>query len=326
MAEAPLLHLGNDATVGGRLHRFAAAWSGDRWAKSIVTQGLRWEWDPSPPPLRDLIPQRKNVVLEGYVSEMLEKGAVVPFEGQGVQNHLFTRPKKGTDKLRCILNLSRLNDLIPCPSFKMVTVRDVRACLPPSSWMTSLDLSDAYWHIPIAKNYQKYLAFALPMPDGQNTFAFKAMPFGLNIAPRIFTALCAVLVQRLKKGGVQVFAYLDDWLVLAPSEAEARAATAKVRRTLEKAGFILNEGKSKLTPTQTIEWLGWTWRTTDMTISYPPEKVALLRERVTAFVQQTATSIVQVESLVGFLNWVTTVDPIGRIKLKEVIQLQGTLA
>ena len=49
-----------------------------------------------------------------------------------------------------------------------------------------------------------------------------------------------------------MFAYLDDWLVVAPTEAEARAATAKVRRTLEKAGFVLNEGKSKLTPTQSI--------------------------------------------------------------------------
>ena len=45
-----------------------------------------------------------------------------------------------------------------------------------------------------------------------------------------------------------------------------------------------------------------------------------------AFCHQTAVSRFQVESLVGFLNWVTTVDPIGRIKLKEVIQLQRTLA
>ena len=64
-----------------------------------------------------------------------------------------------------------------------------------------------------------------------------------------------------------MFAYLDDWLVMAPSEAESRAATAKVRRTLKKAGFILNEEKFKLILTHSIEWLGWTWRTTDMTIS-----------------------------------------------------------
>ena len=63
-----------------------------------------------------------------------------------------------------------------------------------------------------------------------------------------------------------------------------------------------------------------------MTISYLAEKVALLRERVATFIQQTAVTRVQIESLVGFLNWVTTIDPIGRIKLKEVIRLLGILA
>ena len=63
-----------------------------------------------------------------------------------------------------------------------------------------------------------------------------------------------------------------------------------------------------------------------MTLSFPSEKVDLLRERVKTFVAQTTISRLQVESLVGFLNWVTTVDPIGRIRLKEVIRLEGTLA
>ena len=187
------MHPGNEPRVGGRLLEFAVAWNGDPWAKSIITQGLRWRWT-SPPPLSDLVPQKASDVLVGYVLEMLRKGVVVPFSGKGVQNHLFSRPKKGTDKLRVILNLSRLNDLIPCPSFKMVTVQDVRACLPVRSWLTSLDLKDAYWHVPIAPSFQKFLAFSLSMPNGQSSYAFKAMPFGLNIAPRLFTSLCAVLV------------------------------------------------------------------------------------------------------------------------------------
>ena len=63
-----------------------------------------------------------------------------------------------------------------------------------------------------------------------------------------------------------------------------------------------------------------------MTLSLPPEKIDLFRERVTSFVQQTTVSRLQVESLVGYLNWVTTIDPIGRVKLKEVVRLLGTLA
>ena len=238
----------SDEKVGGRLRKFAAAWVGDRWARSIVAHGLRWRWKRRPA-LGRLIPQRASPILANYVQEMLDKGVIVPFDGRGVQNHLFSRPKKGTDKLRVILNLSHLNLQIPCPSFKMVSIQDVRLSLPQGAWMTCIDLKDAYWHVPIARSFQKFLAFSLPTADGQNSFAFQAMPFGLNIAPRIFTKLCAVLVGRLKERGVEVFAYLDDWLVVATSEKESRAATARVTRLLAKVGFILNETKSHLTPT-----------------------------------------------------------------------------
>ena len=316
----------NDSRVGGRLRQFAGAWVEDRWARSITAHGLRWRWEGRPPPLKELKPQRASPVLVDYVKEMLDKGAIVPFNGRGVQNHLFTRPKKGTDKLRVILNLSHLNRQIPCPTFKMVSVQEVRLSIPQGAWLTCIDLRDAYWHVPIAKSFQKFLAFSLPMPDGQNSFAFQAMPFGLSIAPRIFTKLCAVLVRRLKERGVEVYAYLDDWLVVAESEKESRAATARVVRLLEAVGFILNRDKSHLTPTQSIEWLGWTWSTKDLQISYPLNKVATLTQRVEAFCHQSAISRVQLESLVGTLNWVTTIDPIGRILLKEVTRLQSSLS
>ncbi|XP_068203583.1 uncharacterized protein [Palaemon carinicauda] len=43
------------------------------------------------------------------------------------------------------------------------------------------------------------------------------MPFGLNVAPRIFTKLADAIVQQLRIQDVQVMAYLDDWLVWATS-------------------------------------------------------------------------------------------------------------
>ena len=188
---------------------------------------------------------------------MLAKNVIAPFRGKGVQNHLFSVPKKGTDKRRVILDLSRLNLQIPCPSFKMVSVKEVRRCIPPNAWLTSIDLKDAYWHVPIAPQFRKFLAFALP----EGTFAFQAMPFGLNIAPRTFTKLTAVLVAQLREMGIQCFAYLDDWLVVAESLAEATHHTEQVVRVLTNAGFIINREKSSLVPSQSIEWLGWTWDT-----------------------------------------------------------------
>ena len=76
----PLLTTSSDAKVGGRLRNFAAAWVGDRWARSIVAHGLRWRWKQRPA-LRNLIPQNASPTLVKYVGEMVDKGVVVPFNG-----------------------------------------------------------------------------------------------------------------------------------------------------------------------------------------------------------------------------------------------------
>ena len=259
-------------------------------------------------------PQRSSPELSEYVREMISKQVVVPFSGRGVQNHLFSVPKKGTTKRRVILDLSRLNLQIPCPSFKMVSVKEVRRCIPPNAWLTSIDLKDAYWHVPIAPQFRKFLAFALP----EGTFAFQAMPFGLNIAPRTFTKLTAVLVAQLREMGIQCFAYLDDWLVVAESLAEATLHTEQVVRVLTNAGFIINREKSSLVPSQSIEWLGWTWDTRSLRLVFPAAKVKALVSRLDAFVSSATFTRRSLESVVGYLNWVVSVDMVGRISLKQV--------
>ena len=50
-------------------------------------------------------------------------------------------------------------------------------------WVTSLDFSDAYFHIPISKRSRKYLRFFL----NNQTYQLMALPFGLATAPLEFT-------------------------------------------------------------------------------------------------------------------------------------------
>ena len=52
---------------------------------------------------------------------------------------------------------------------------------------------------------------------GQETL-FKAMLFGLNIAPQIFTSLINCVIKVLHLQGVQAVAYLDEWQVWAPTK------------------------------------------------------------------------------------------------------------
>ena len=91
------------------------------------------------------------------------------------QWRLFTVHKKGTDNLRIIVDLSHLNKLIHCPTFKMLTLKKVKMLLPLDHFTASLDQKDGYWHIPITPKKRPYLGF-----EYQNTrYQFRAMPFGL---------------------------------------------------------------------------------------------------------------------------------------------------
>ena len=50
-------------------------------------------------------------------------------------------------------------------------------------WSTSIDLANAYYSVPKAPEFQKYLAFTL----GDRIFVFQVLPFGLSLAPWAFT-------------------------------------------------------------------------------------------------------------------------------------------
>ena len=95
-------------------------------------------------------------------------------------NRLFLMAKS-TGGDRVVINLSALNLRITCPTFKMQTVAKVRNSVPSGALFTSIDLSDAFHHLPIHPRFQKYLAFT----HKGKLFFFQAMPFEINIGPRI---------------------------------------------------------------------------------------------------------------------------------------------
>ena len=65
----------------------------------------------------------------------------------------------------------------------------VKDFLKPNYFMTKLDLSDAYYSIPIDKHSRHYLQFIF---EGK-LYQFKVFVFGLNTAPRIFQSVWSQL-------------------------------------------------------------------------------------------------------------------------------------
>ncbi|XP_068098726.1 uncharacterized protein [Hyperolius riggenbachi] len=163
----------NDARipVGGRLAHFFENWESlfqNEWLLKIILEGYRLEFTEVPPTrffLTSLPPsQAMSSALQVAVSDLLEKRVIrqVPRcqEGRGFYSPIFLVQKQGGD-YRLILNLKLLNKSIKYRKFKMDNIRSVLSLLQKDAFMMSLDLQDAYLHLPIHLDSQAYLRFAV---------------------------------------------------------------------------------------------------------------------------------------------------------------------
>ena len=87
-------------------------------------------------------------------------------------------------------------------------------------------------------------------------YQFRALPFGLNVAPRIFTKLVTCVVHVVSSLGIFMLAYLDDLLIAVPSASLYAEHLQTVLRVLADHGWIVNVRTLRLTPSQSFQWLG----------------------------------------------------------------------
>ena len=293
--------------------KFSRQWSRDAWAFRVVSKGLTWGWCQQPPPYKPFL-QEESLQLEDFLKDLLEAGAVEQSTSLLFQGPLFSVPKKNSTKRRVILDLSTLNHSINCPSFKMTTLQDVRNLLTVGSFMTSIDLKDAYWHVPIHRSFRKYLGFRL----GKRKYQFRVLPFGLNIAPRVFTKLTKPILQELRLLGIGVLVYLDDWLVWGRSRDECLRHTKLALEVIQRRGFVVNFDKSHLVPSDSLEWLGIQWDARTGHMSLPGDKVVSLRQDLRKLLRRRFISRRDLERMYGKLQFASLVDPVGKALLKSL--------
>ena len=150
------------------------------------------------------------------------------------------------------MNLKPLNKFMRPPPFKMETLAAILQVLQSKSWAASLDLKDAYLHVPMHSSARRWLRFYM---NGA-AYEFKVLPFGLSAAPRTFTRVVKAVAEYLRCQGVRIFVYLDDWLIVAPSPQLLQKDIRTVCDLVSRLGFIVNLEKSSLKPTQRITYLG----------------------------------------------------------------------
>ena len=136
----------------------------------------------------------------------------------------------------------------------MDTLETALKLMTENCFMTSLDLKNAYYSIPIAKEPQKYLKFVW----NNARYAFKCLPMGLSSSPRIFTKLMKPGFATLwSKFGYKCISYIDDSLYFGDTYNECEQVTFTAAQFLTSVGFTIHPEKSAVKPTQIVEYLGF---------------------------------------------------------------------
>ncbi|VDI57299.1 Hypothetical predicted protein [Mytilus galloprovincialis] len=248
--------------VGGRLIYFLKKWeqiTDDQWVLSVIKEGYKLEFleIPKNTGIKYTCVSAKDLdILDTEVRELVQKEAVeyVPLNEieNGFYSTFFLVPKK-TGDMRPVINLKPLNKYLRKQHFKMDSLSTVLNLVKQGDWGISLDLKDAYLHVPIYKTHKKYLRFCL---KNGRALQFKALPFGPTSAPRVFTKIVAVVAAHLRSRGIRLVVYLDDWFLLNQEKSQLILDRELVLNLLVELGFIINLKKSTLDPSQQITYLG----------------------------------------------------------------------
>ena len=260
------------------------------------------------------IGQEEQVAVE--LLKLQEKEAieeVLPPYGPGFYNLLFVVPKQ-PEGWRPVLNVRALNEYVTKVNFKMETSSTVQVALADAKWAVTLDLKDAFFHIPMHPKARPFLRFM----SQNKVWQFKVLPFGLTVAPFLFTWVMRPVVKELRRQGIRVHIYLDDMIIFHTDETTLRHHRDTALTLLQELGFHINWGKSQLVPVSTIVYLGMEFTLKSSLVRPPMDKCLEIKELAQKFMDNAYMTARQWSILLGKLAFLATMVPQGRLHQREL--------
>ena len=311
--------------VGGRLQPFWQTWArlgANSRVVSILKEGYVLPFKLKPPLVRHPLivsgyanPNR-NKFLREAVQNLVDKKAVEMVRVRASLaffNRLFIVPKPN-QKWRPVLDLSALNKFLSVKTFKMETPETIRISLQQGEWVTSLDFSDAYFHIPVYVNSRKYLRFHVQ----NQSYHFRSLPFGLSTAPMEFTCVVKEVKLMAQSRGIRIHQYLDDWLIRAPTKESCHQGTQSLLALCQELGWIVNLQKSELEAKQIFEFVGYKYDLSQGLVLPTQNRWQLILQKLESILSKPSCRVRKFMSLIGLLTATEKQVPLGRLRMRPI--------
>ena len=222
----------------------------------------------------------KGVALGEVTQALIAKSAVelAPLPSLGFYSRLFV-VWKTSGSWRPGIDLSTLKLFVDVSHFRMETIQSVLLSVRQGDWMASINLKDAYLQVSVRPDSRRFLRF---VAQGR-VYQFSALCCGLSTAPQVFSRVMAPVSAILHYWGIRMRRYLDDWLVQLSSREFLLHDLRVVLDICHELGIVVNPEKSRLEPSQVLQYLGVVIDTRSFRASPSPDCVARLRSTAGEF-------------------------------------------
>ena len=241
-------------------------------------------------------------------------------------------PKPDSNDIRLIHDCSRplgqsINSFASVERFSFETIDSAISMAKPGFWLAKVDLKSAYRHVAIHPS--QYPATGLKFRfTGEKKFTYlyhTRLMFGASRSVGIFHRITQSVVRMMRKRGFHsTLCYLDDFLVMGPSQEKCQAAMDSLVELLCALGFTINWSKV-VPPTQRITFLGIEIDMTAHKMFIPMDKLSNIKSSIAHWLNQSKVSKKQLQSIIGSISWGAKCIKAIRPILRSIIDLQASL-
>ena len=272
-------------------------------------------------------------VVSSNLNKEIQLGRVAgPFDSSPIpdlQCHpVGVVPKKHSSEWRTIYHLSypegdSINDHIPKDPYALQYVRvddaiRILQSLGRGSFMAKTDLKSAFRLIPIHPADWHLLGIYWQSQYYVDLY----LPFGLRSAPFLFNLLSEALEWILKNnyGLKHVLHILDDFFLAEPSRLQCLSSFITLLRVFMSVNAPVVASKT-LGPSQVLEFMGIELDSTRMEARLPVDKLQRTRDLLNSFTKHRSVRLVELQSLIGTLQFACKAVVPGRTFLQRMINL-----
>lgn len=188
--------------------------------------------------------------IKTEIDRMLKLGAIEPSNSSWCFPVVLVKKSNGRDRL--CLDSRRLNSITKKSAYPLPSMSSILDSLGKAKFISSLDLKDGFWQIPLSEDSKEKTAFCAP---GVGFFQFKVLPFGLHNAAQTMQRLMNILFKTEVFEG-KVFVYLDDIIIVTETFEEHIRLLELVESRMAKANITINLEKSKFCR-KSLKYLGF---------------------------------------------------------------------